>query len=131
MKIPKIPKKVTAFIVGLATTAAPVVKDVVTEKLKQESAKMEREKIYLEQKHNGTVKTSSIIFSLIALVLTILAFKESKIILGIIGVLSVISYVITFLYCLEIINEKKHNTYKIIFIVGDMLMVSVATLLFF
>jgi hypothetical protein len=77
------------------------------------------------------VKFASIFFSLVALFLSVYALKQSKIILGIIGLLALIAYVITFLYCLEIINEKKHNTYKVVFIIGDMLMVVVATLLFF
>ncbi len=127
----KIPKKIVTGIIGAATTAAPLVSDAVSGKLKQRQAEIEKEKIYANQKHNGMVKFASIVFSLVALFLSVLALKQSNIISGIIGLLSVAAYVITFLYCLEIINEKKHNTYKIIFIIGDMLLVITATLLFF
>ena len=77
------------------------------------------------------VKNASILFSLISLALAIIAIKQSKIVLSIVGLLALVTYVITFLYCLEIIDEKKHNTYRIIFIIGDMLLVTIVTLLFF
>lgn len=127
----KIPKKLIAGAIGVVSTAAPLVSDAVSESLKQKSEKVQQEKIYSNQKHNGMVKYASILFSLVSIVLTILSIKQSKVILGIAGILAVITYTITFLYCLEIINEKKHNIYKIVFIIGDMLMVAVATLLFF
>ena len=127
----KIPKKLIAGIIGTASTVAPFLKDTVSEKLKQKSEERVQEKIYANQKHNGMVKYASILFSLISITLTILSVKQSKILLGIIGILAIIAYTITFLYCLDIINEKKHNTYKIVFIIGNMLMVTVATLLFF
>ena len=127
----KIPKKLIAGIIGTASTVGPFLKDTVSEKLKQKSEEREQEKIYANQKHNGMVKYASILFSLISITLTILSVKQSKILLGIIGILAIIAYTITFLYCLDIINEKKHNTYKIVFIIGNMLMVTVATLLFF
>ena len=117
----KIPKKLIAGIIGAAGSAAPLVSDVISEKIKQKS----------EEKHNGMIKNASILFSLISIVLTILSIKQSKFLLCIIGILDIISYTITFLYCLEIITEKKHNIYKITFIIGDMLMVIIATLLFF
>lgn len=127
----KIPKKLVAGIIGAAGTAAPLVSDVVSEKIKEKSEKREQEKIYANQKHNGMVKKASIVFSLVGLFLSILAIKQSNAILAIVGFLAVTAYVVTFLYCLEIINEKKHNTYKIVFIIGDMLMVITATFLFF
>ena len=131
----KIPKKLITFIAGTATTAAPLVSDAVSKKLKEKAKEKEeekeQEKIYDNQKHNGMVKYASILFSLIALFLSILAIKQSKLILFGVGILSVIAYVITFLYCLEIITENKHNIYKVFFIIGDMLMVIIATLLFF
>ena len=99
--------------------------------MKQKSEEKEKEKIYANQKHNGMIKNASILFSLISIVLTILSIKQSKFLLCIIGILAIISYTITFLYCLEIITEKKHNIYKITFIIGDMLMIIIATLLFF
>lgn len=127
----KIPKKLIAVIIGTAGSAAPLVSDVISEKMKQKSEEKEKEKIYANQKHNGMIKHASILFSLISIFLTILSIKQSKFLLCIIGILAIISYTITFLYCLEIINEKKHNIYKIAFIIGDMLMVMIATLLFF
>ena len=127
----KIPKRIVAGVIGALTTSAPLVSDVVSEKLKQKAEKIEQEKIYESQKHNGMIKITSIVFSLIGLVLSIIAIKQSKIIIGIVGFLSVFTYVITFLYCLEIIPEKKHNIYKIVFIIGDMLLVITSTLLFF
>lgn len=127
----KIPKKLIAGIIGAAGTAAPLIGDIVSEKIKENSEKKKQEIIYTNQKRNGFVKIASIIFSLVGLFLSVLAFKESKFMLAIIGLLSVATYVITFLYCLEIIDEKKHNTYKIAFIIGDMLMVITATFLFF
>lgn len=127
----KIPKKLVAGIIGAAGTAAPLVNDVVSEKIKEKSEKREQEKIYANQKHNGMVKKASIVFSLVGLFLSILAIKQFNFILTIVGLLAVTAYVITFLYCLEIINEKKHNTYKITFIIGDMLMVITATFLLF
>ena len=127
----KIPKKLIAGIIGAAGTAAPLIGDIVSEKMKENSEKKRQEMIYTNQKRNGFVKIASIVFSLVGLFISILAFKQSSIIIGTIGLLSVISYVITFLYCLEIIDEKKRNTYKIVFIIGDMLMVAAATFLFF
>ena len=127
----KIPKKLIAGFIGVANATAPLVSDAISEKLKQKSEEKEQEKIYANQKHNGMVKYASILFSLISIVLTILSIKQSKILLSIIGILAIVAYTITFLYCLEIIDEKKHNIYKIVFIIGDMLMVTVATLLFF
>lgn len=127
----KISKKLIAGIIGAAGSAAPLVSDVISEKIKQKSEEKEKEKIYANQKHNGMIKNASILFSLISMVLTILSIKQSKFLLCIIGILAIISYTITFLYCLEIITEKTHNIYKITFIIGDMLMVIIATLLFF
>lgn len=127
----KFPKKIVTGIIGIATTTTPLVSDMVSEKLRQKKEKIEQEKIYANQKHNGIVKIASILFSLIGIALSIIAIKQFKIILGIVGILAVISYVITFLYCLEILHENKHNIYKIVFIIGNMLMVIVATLLFF
>ena len=127
----KIPKKIIVRIIGIAGTFAPVVINAVSEKQKQKLEIIEQEKKYAKQKHNGMVKYASILFSLICIVLTLLSIKQSKILLSIIGILATFSYIITFLYCLEIINEKKHNIYKIVFIIGDMLIVTVATLLCF
>ena len=127
----KISKRIIAGIIGIATTATPLVSDMVSEKLRQKAEKLEQEKMYANQKHNGMIKTASVVFSLIGLALSIIAMKQFKIILGIIGILAVATYVITFLYCLDIIQEKKHNIYKITFIIGDMLIVIVATFLFF
>ena len=127
----KISKKLIASIIGVASTTAPVVSDVISEKIKQKSEEKEQEKIYANQKRNGMVKHASILFSLISIFLTILSIKQSKFLLCIIGMFAIVAYTITFLYCLEIINEKKHNIYKIVFIIGDMLMVTIAALLFF
>ena len=127
----KIPKKLAATIAGLATTAIPLFLDEISEKRRIEAEKREQEKIYANQKHNGVIKPSSIAFSLVSLALLIIAIKQAKYVVGFIGLLAVISYVITFLYCLDIINEKKHNIYKIVFIIGDMLMVGAVTMLFF
>lgn len=127
----KIPKKFIAGTFTAINAVAPVVTDVVSEKLKQKSEKEEQERIYVNQRRNGMVKNASILFSLISLALAIIAIKQSKIVLSIVGLLALVTYVITFLYCLEIIDEKKHNTYRIIFIIGDMLLVTIVTLLFF
>ena len=127
----KIPKKFIAGTFTAINAVAPVVTDVVSEKLKQKSEKEEQERIYVNQRRNGMVKNASILFSLISLALAIIAIKQSKIVLSIVGLLALVAYVITFLYCLEIIDEKKHNTYRIIFIIGDMLLVAIITLLFF
>lgn len=127
----KIPKKFIAGTFTAINAVAPVVTDVVSEKLKQKSEKEEQERIYVNQRRNGMVKNASILFSLISLALAIIAIKQSKIVLSIVGLLALVTYVITFLYCLEIIEEKKHNTYRIIFIIGDMLLVTIVTLLFF
>ena len=127
----KIPKKFIAGTFTAINAVAPVVTDVVSEKLKQKSEKEEQERIYVNQRRNGMVKNASILFSLISLALAIIAIKQSKIVLSIVGLLALVAYVITFLYCLEIIEEKKHNTYRIIFIIGDMLLVTIVTLLFF
>lgn len=127
----KIPKKFIAGALTAVNAVAPVVTDVVSEKLKQKSEKEAQERIYINQRRNGMVKNASILFSLISLALSIIAIKQSKIVLSIVGLLALVAYVITFLYCLEIIKEKKHNTYRIIFIIGDMLLVTIITLLFF
>lgn len=127
----KIPKKFIAGTFTAINAVAPVVTDVVSEKLKQKSEREEQERIYVNQRRNGMVKNASILFSLISLALAIIAIKQSKIVLSIVGLLALVTYVITFLYCLEIIEEKKHNTYRIIFIIGDMLLVTIVTLLFF
>ncbi len=127
----KIPKKLIVAIAGLASSALPVVGDEINKKLKEKAEQRAQEKIYINQRRNGMVKNTSILFSLVSLFLSVLAIKQYNSTLAIIGILSVTAYVITFLYCLEIINEKKHNTYKIVFIIGDMLMVITATLLFF
>jgi Mg2+ and Co2+ transporter CorA len=127
----KIPKKFIAGTFTAINAVAPVVTDVVSEKLKQKSEREEQERIYVNQRRNGMVKNASILFSLISLALAIIAIKQSKIVLSIVGLLALVTYVITFLYCLEIIDEKKHNTYRIIFIIGDMLLVTIVTLLFF
>ena len=124
----KIPKKAIAT---LAASALPLVGDVVSEKIKERNLKKEQERIYNDQKHNGMVKYASIVFSLVALVLSVLAIQQSKFFVFVLGILAVVSYVITFLYCLEIIQEKKQNTYRLFFIAGDMLMVITATILLF
>ena len=127
----KIPKKLIVGAAGLTSSALPVVGDEINARLKEKAEKSEQERRYINQRRNGMVKYASILFSLVSLFLSMLAIKQSNVLLAIIGLLSVTSFVITFLYCLEIINEKKHNTYKIVFIIGDMLMVITATLLFF
>ena len=127
----KNPKKVVNILSSLAITTLPLAIDNLNEKLKENAEKKERERIYANQKHNGMVKYASIVFSLVGMLLSIFAIKQLHYYLFCIGILSVIAYIITFLYCLEIINERKHNTYKIYFIIGDMLMIITATLLFF
>lgn len=127
----KIPKKLVAGLISAANSATPFVSSFVSEKIKSKLEKIEQEKKYVNQKHNGLVKTASFVLSLVGLVLATLAIKQSKTLLGIVGLLSVAAYIITILYCLEIINEKRHNVYKLFFILGDLLLVMVATLLFF
>lgn len=127
----KISRKVIAGTLTAVNAIAPVVTDVVSEKLKEKAEKEAQERRYVNQRRNGMVKNASILFSLISLALAIIAIKQSKIALSIIGLLALVAYIITFLYCLEIIEEKKHNTYRIIFIIGDMLLVTIVTLLFF
>ena len=127
----KIPKKLTAAIISALTAAGPLVLDSISEKRKEEAEFKKQEKIYEDQKHNGMVRNASIVFSLISLILLIIAIKQEQYIISIIGLLAVITYAITFLYCLDIIKERKHNIYKIVFIIGDMLMVATITLLFF
>ena len=133
MKFPKIkiPKKVTAWLLGAAGSATPLIKDVVSQKLKEKEEKREQERIYLNQKHNGMIKYASILFSLVGIFLSILALKQFNLLLAFIGLLSVVVYVITFLYCIEMIQEKQKNTYRILFLIGDMLLVTTATFLFF
>lgn len=102
----KIPKKLIVAIAGLASSALPVVGDEINTKLKEKAEQRAQEKIYINQRRNGMVKNASILFSLVSIFLSVLAIKQSKEILAVIGLLSVTAYVITFLYCLEIINEK-------------------------
>ena len=130
MKV-KVPKKLTAIIVSFFTAVIPLGIDELGNKLKERSEKKEQEKLYENQKHNGMVKYASIVFSLVSLTLSILAIKQFNFILFAVGILSVTAFVISFLYCLEIIKENRHNVYKIFFLIGDMLMLITAILLFF
>lgn len=125
-----IPKKLVAGAVVAAGKAAPYVGEAVSKKLKENAEKKEQERIYANQKHNGIIKILAIVLSLVSIVISILAINQNKIIAGILGILAIIVYIITFLYCFEIIHEKRHNVYKIIFILGDMLLVTGVTLLF-
>jgi hypothetical protein len=115
----------------VAKELAPTAKEMLNEKIKAKSAEAERERIYREQKHNGMVKIAALVFSLVSVVLSIIALKRSDIITSLIGLSAVITYFITLLYCLEIIEEKKHDTYRIVFIIADLLMAIVVGLLFF
>jgi len=131
----KIPKEVVKKIIGVTTTAAttvaPFVIDEINQRKKQQEEEQKKERIYNEQKHNGMIKNASLLFSLVGIALSIIAIKQSNVILSIIGLLSVLAYVVTFLYCIDIIQENKHNTYKVVFLIGGMLMVIVVTLLLF
>ena len=126
-----IPKKLIKFITGAAITIGPFAVDEISSGLKKRKKKKEQERRYNNQKHNGMVKYASIVFSFIALIIAIIAIKDSKAICSILSIIGLISYVVTFLFCLDVIKEPKQNTYKITFIAGDMFMVAAATLLFF
>ena len=126
----KFPKPSVTGIIEAVNTTVPLVSNVVNEKQKEKQEKLEQEKKYADQKHNGMVKYASILFLLTGLVLSIFAAKQLKILLSVIGILAVVFNIITYLYCLDIITEKKDNIYKVVFMIGAMLLVIVATLLF-
>ena len=103
----KFPKPSVTGIIEAVNTTVPLVSNVVNEKQKEKQEKLEQEKKYADQKHNGMVKYASILFLLTGLVLSIFAAKQLKILLSVIGKLAVVFNIITYLYCLDIITEKK------------------------
>ncbi len=114
----KISKEVVTGLFGVVKTVGPGVGKWVTDKVNNGIEKREQEKKYVNRKHNGIIKYISVLLAIICLISTIVSVNEPKAVSIIFGVLAFITFVITFLFCLEIIHEKRHNIYQVVFFVG-------------
>ena len=126
----KIPKGIKAGIISIGASVAPILFDEIKSKIDENEQKKKEEKLYINQKQNGWIKISSVIFILLSLLFSILSFVTLKWIVGIIGIFALATFICTYLICIDIIQEKKHNIYKIVYLIGSMLFVTLVTLYF-
>lgn len=126
----KIPKGIKAGIISIGASVVPVLFDEIKSKIDENEQKKKQEKLYINQKQNGWIKISSVIFVLLSLLFSILSFVTLKWIVGIIGIFALATFICTYLICIDIIQEKKRNIYKIVYLIGSMLFVTLVTLYF-
>ena len=126
----KIPKGIKAGIISIGASVAPILFDEIKSKIDENEQKKKEEKLYINQKQNGWIKISSVIFILLSLLFSILSFVTLKWIVGIIGIFALATFICSYLICIDIIQEKKHNIYKIVYLIGSMLFVTLVTLYF-
>ncbi len=90
-------------------------------KKKQDNYNDERE--YKNKKNTSKLKGWSITLIIMCLLFSIVAFKDNKILSGIIAIIQIIIFGYTILLCLEILPEKIKNFHKILFIIGCILII--------
>ena len=90
-------------------------------KKKNDNYNDERE--YKKKKNTGKLKGWAIALTIICLLFTFTAFRDGKILSGLICIVQVAAFGYTTLLCLDVLPEKITNLYKIVFIGGCILMV--------
>ena len=90
-------------------------------KKKNDSYNDERE--YKKKKNTGKLKGWAIALIIICLLFTFTAFRDGKILSGLIGIAQVAAFGYVTLLCLDILPEKITNLHKIVFIGGCILFV--------
>lgn len=90
-------------------------------KKKNDNYNDERE--YKKKKNTGKLKGWSIALTIITLLFTFTAFRDGKIISGLIGVIQIAAFGYATLLCLDILPERIKNFHKIVFIVGCILII--------
>ncbi len=90
-------------------------------KKKNDSYNDERE--YKKKKNTGKLKGWAIALIIICLLFTFTAFRDGKILSGLIGIAQVAAFGYVTLLCLDILPEKITNFHKIVFIGGCILFV--------
>lgn len=90
-------------------------------KKKNDNYNDERE--YKKKKNTGKLKGWSIALTIICLLFTFTAFRDGKILSGIIGIIQIVAFGYATLLCLDILPEKVKNFHKIVFIVGCILII--------
>ena len=81
------------------------------------------EREYKKKKNSGKLKGWSIALTIICLLFTLTAFRDGKILSGLIGIVQIAAFGYVTLLCLDILPEKITNLHKIVFIGGCILMV--------
>ena len=78
---------------------------------------------YKKKKNTGKLKGWAIALTIICLLFTFMAFRDSKILSGLIGIVQVAAFGYATLLCLDVLPEKITNLHKIVFIGGCILIV--------
>jgi DNA-directed RNA polymerase subunit RPC12/RpoP len=81
------------------------------------------EREYKKKKNTGKLKGWAIALTIICLLFTFTAFRDGKILSGLIGIVQVAAFGYATLLCLDVLPEKITNLHKIVFIGGCILMV--------
>lgn len=95
-------------------------------KMKNDNYNDDRE--YKKKKNTTKLKGWSIALTIICLLFTFTAFKDGKILSGLIGIVQIAAFGYTTLLCLDVLPEKIKNLHKIVFIAGCILIVPFFTL---
>ena len=90
-------------------------------KKKNDNYNDERE--YKKKKNTGKLKGWAIALTIICLLFTFTAFRDGKILSGIIGIIQIAAFGYATLLCLDVLPEKIKNFHKIVFIVGCILII--------
>ena len=90
-------------------------------KKKNDNYNDERE--YKKKKDTGKLKGWSIAMTIICFIFTFSAFRDGKILSGIIGVIQIVAFGYATLLCLDVLPEKMKNFHKIAFMVGCALII--------
>lgn len=90
-------------------------------KKKNDNYNDERE--YKKKKNTGKLKGWAIALTIICLLFTFTAFRDGKILSGLIGIVQVAAFGYATLLCLDVLPEKITNLHKIVFIGGCILIV--------
>ena len=126
----KIPKDIKVRIISIGASVASILFNEIKSKIDENEQQKKEEKLYIYQKQNGWIKIFSVIFILLSLLFSILSFVTLKWIVGVIGVFALTTFICSYLICIDIIQEKKHNIYKIVYLIGNMFFVTLVTLYF-
>lgn len=90
---------------------------------KKKNDNYDDEREYKKKKNTGKLKGWSIALTIICLLFTFTAFRDRKILSGIIGIIQIAAFGYATLLCLDVLPEKIKNLHKIVFIIGCILII--------